>query len=82
MKAVYHLSDEALKIINTPAMRRELMDILGVTEFTVARYIQKNNPILTTYAVLELINKESGLTIEQMLKEKIKCYGRRHRNET
>lgn len=68
MKAVYRLSDEALKIINTPVMRRKLMDILGVTEFTIARYIQKNNPILTAYAVVELINKESGLTIDQILK--------------
>jgi len=45
MSVSYQLSDEALKIINTPRIRRELMDILEVTEFTIARYIQKNNPI-------------------------------------
>jgi hypothetical protein len=68
MPVSYQLSDEALKIINTPRIRRELMDILEVTEFTIARYIQKNNPILTLYAVIELITKESGLTIDQILK--------------
>lgn len=70
MKGRYRLSNEALKIINTPVMRRKLMDILEVTEFTIDRYIQKNNPILTEYAVIELISNESGLTIKQMLKPK------------
>jgi hypothetical protein len=69
MKGGYQLSREALRKINTPAMRRKLMDILHVTEFTIARYIQKNKSRLTEYAVLELIIQEIGLTIEQILKE-------------
>jgi len=70
MKGGYRLTDEALKIINKPAMRRELMDILEVTEFTIARYIQNNNRMLTDYAVLELISKESGLPMKQLLRAK------------
>jgi len=72
MKGKYQLSREALRKINTPAIRRKLMDMLGVTEFTIARYIQNNNPKLTQYAVIELINQEIGLTIEQMLEERTK----------
>jgi hypothetical protein len=67
MKAVYQLSNETLKKINTPLIRRKLMDVLDVTEFTIARYIQKNSPNLTQYAVLELIKRETGLMFEQML---------------
>ena len=70
MKAVYQLSNETLKAINTPAMRRKLMDVLSVTEFTIARYIQKNSHVLTQYAVLELINQETGLPFEQILEKK------------
>ena len=72
MKGKYQLSSEALRKINTPQIRRKLMDILGVTEFTIARYIQNNKSRLTEYAVLKLISQEIGLTIEQMLKEMVK----------
>jgi hypothetical protein len=39
------LSQKALKAINNPVTRRRLMDVLGCTEFTIARYIQKNEKI-------------------------------------
>jgi hypothetical protein len=67
MTVAHQLSKETLKVINTPSMRRKLMDVLDVTEFTIARYIQKNSLVLTQYAVLELIKQETGLTFEQML---------------
>ena len=41
------LSETALKAINTPTVRRQLMDVLGCTEFTISRYIQKNSDNLT-----------------------------------
>jgi hypothetical protein len=68
MKGTYQLSSEPLRKINTPEMRRKLMDLLDVLEFTIARYLQNSNSILTEYAVLELINQETGFTFEQMLK--------------
>jgi hypothetical protein len=66
----YQLTKEARRKINRPDIRRKLMDLTGKTEFTIARYIQKNNGALTKYEVLELIANETGLTIEQMLEEK------------
>ena len=61
------LSQEALKAINNPAARRKLMDALDLTEFTVARYIQKNNENLTKEASLEVIRQCSGLPDNKIL---------------
>jgi len=52
---IMKLSQTALKAINNPATRRRLMDVLGCTEFTIARYIQKNSDNLTKAAALKVI---------------------------
>lgn len=58
---------KALKAINTPLTRRRLMDALGCTEFTIARYIQKNSDNLTKAAAMEIIREASGLTDDEIL---------------
>ena len=63
------LSQKALKAINTPAIRRLLMDVLGSTEFTIARYIQKNSDNLTKAAALQVIKKATGLTDAEILEQ-------------
>jgi len=49
------LTKKALQAINNPVARRLLMEALKVTEFTIARYIQKNNENLTKAAALSVI---------------------------
>lgn len=61
------LSQKALKAINTPAGRRRLMDTLGCTEFTIARYIQKNSDNLTKAAALQVIRELTGLSDDEIL---------------
>jgi hypothetical protein len=61
------LSQKALKAINNPATRRRLMDVLGCTEFTIARYIQKNSDNLTKAAALKVIREATGLPDEEIL---------------
>lgn len=61
------LSQKALKAINNPVTRRRLMDALGCTEFTIARYIQKNSDNLTKAAAMQVIREVSGLTDEEIL---------------
>lgn len=61
------LTQKALKAINTPLTRRRLMDALGCTEFTIARYIQKNSDNLTKAAAMEIIREVSGLTDNEIL---------------
>jgi transcriptional antiterminator len=61
------LSQKALKSINTPVTRRRLMDALGCTEFTIARYIQKNSDNLTKAAALQVIREVTGLVDEEIL---------------
>jgi transcriptional antiterminator len=61
------LTQKALKAINTPLTRRRLMDALGCTEFTIARYIQKNSDNLTKAAAMEIIREVSGLTDDEIL---------------
>ena len=61
------LSQKALKAINNPATRRRLMDVLGCTEFTIARYIQKNSDNLTKAAAMQVIREVSGLTDAEIL---------------
>ena len=63
------LSQKALKVINTSGIRRLLMDVLGCTEFTIARYIQKNSDNLTKAAALQVIRKATGLTDSEILEE-------------
>lgn len=55
------LTQQALKAINNPTTRRRLMDVLGCTEFTIARYIQKNSDNLTKAAAMEVIREATGL---------------------
>ena len=67
--AFMKLSQKALKAINNPVTRRRLMDVLGCTEFTIARYIQKNNDNLTKAAAMQVIKEETGLTDKEILEE-------------
>jgi hypothetical protein len=61
------LTQKALKAINTPLTRRRLMDALGCTEFTIARYIQNNSDNLTKAAAMEIIRETTGLTDNEIL---------------
>ncbi|WP_207514999.1 hypothetical protein [Longitalea luteola] len=61
------LSPKALNAINNPITRRRLMDVLGCTEFTIARYIQKNSDNLTKAAALRIIREVTGLPDEEIL---------------
>jgi hypothetical protein len=61
------LTQKALKAINTPTTRRRLMDVLGCTEFTIARYIQKNSDNLTKAAALQVIREDTGLADSEIL---------------
>ncbi|MBO9203112.1 MULTISPECIES: hypothetical protein [Niastella] len=61
------LSQEALKAINNPVTRRRLMDVLGCTEFTISRYIQKNSDNLTKAAAMVVIREVTGLSDDEML---------------
>lgn len=63
------LSQKALKAINNPATRRRLMDALGCTEFTIARYIQKNSDNLTKAAALQVIREATSLPDSEILEE-------------
>ena len=63
------LSNKALKAINTPAIRRRLMDTLDCTEFTIARYIQKNSDNLTKAAALQIIREVTGLSDAEILEQ-------------
>jgi transcriptional antiterminator len=61
------LTQKALKAINNPVTRRRLMDVLGCTEFTIARYIQKNSDNLTKAAAMQVIREVSDLNDEEIL---------------
>jgi hypothetical protein len=61
------LSPKALKAINNPVTRRRLMDVLGCTEFTIARYIQKNSDNLTKAAAMQVIRDVTGLADSEIL---------------
>ncbi|OQP52809.1 hypothetical protein A4H97_24215 [Niastella yeongjuensis] len=63
------LKQEVLKTINTPQTRRRLMDALGCTEFTIARYIQRKSDNLTKAAALKVIRKVTGLPDNEILEE-------------
>jgi hypothetical protein len=65
------LSQQALTAINNPATRRRLMDVLSCTEFTIARYIQKNSDNLTKAAAMRVIRETTGLTDNEILVEEI-----------
>ena len=61
------LTQKALKAINNPTTRRRLMDVLGCTEFTIARYIQKNSDNLTKASALQVIREETGFADSEIL---------------
>ena len=61
------LSQKALKAINNPVTRRRLMAVLGGTEFTIARYIQKNSDNLTKAAALQVIREVTGMPDHEIL---------------
>lgn len=64
------LTKEALNAINTPAIRRRLMEVLGdVAESTIYRYISINDDNLTKAAAMKVIREETGLTDEEILEE-------------
>ena len=61
------LSQKALKAINNPATRRRLMNVFSCTEFTIARYIQKNSDNLTKAASMQVIREVTGLADSEIL---------------
>lgn len=61
------LKKEVLQVINTPQTRRRLMDVLGCTEFTIARYIQRNSDNLTKAAAMQVIRQVTGLSDAEIL---------------
>lgn len=63
------LTQKALKAINTPVTRRRLMDVLGCTEFTISRYIQKNSDNLTKAAAMQVIREVTGFEDKDILEE-------------
>lgn len=63
------LSHQALKAINNPETRRRLMDVLGCTEFTISRYIQKNSDNLTKAAAMAVIREVTGLPDNEILED-------------
>jgi len=63
------LSQKALKAINNPITRRRLMDVLDCTEFTIARYIQKNSDNLTKAAAMQVIREVTGLSDQEILEQ-------------
>ena len=63
------LSQKALKAINNPPTRRLLMDALGCTEFTIARYIQKNSDNLTKAGAMQVIRQATGLPDDKILEK-------------
>jgi predicted DNA-binding transcriptional regulator AlpA len=64
------LTKSALTEINTPAIRRRLMEALGdVAESTIYRYINANDDNLTKAAALKVIREETGLTDAEILEE-------------
>jgi hypothetical protein len=64
------LTKLALTEINTPAIRRKLMEVLGdVAESTIYRYINKNDDTLTKAAALKVIREETGLSDAEILEE-------------
>ena len=63
----YKITEVALKKINTPVIRRMLTDVLGVTEFTIARYIQKkDSENLLKKPALDVIMLATELTEEEI----------------
>lgn len=66
------LTQKALKAINNPTTRRRLMEVLGVTEFTISRYIQKNSDNLTKAAAMQVIRGVTGLPDEEILESPTK----------
>jgi hypothetical protein len=65
------LSQKVLQAINNPATRRRLMDVLDCTEFTIARYIQKNSDNLTKAAAMQVIREVTGLTDSDILDKEV-----------
>lgn len=66
------LTKTALDAINTPAIRRKLMEALGdVAESTIYRYIARNDDTLTKAAALKVIREETGLTDREILEEEV-----------
>jgi hypothetical protein len=71
MEKNYQLTKFALEEINVPAVRFRLMIVLGMTEFSVARWIQKNDPNLTRWAVLVVILEITGVSLHTLVEETV-----------
>lgn len=65
------ISQEVLSKINTKTTRSKLALALDVTEQSIVTYISKNHPNLTRYPALQVIQNETGLTLEQILEPKL-----------
>jgi hypothetical protein len=69
MEKNYRLTEFAREQINVPAVRFRLMIVLGMTEFSVARWIQRNDPNLTRWAVLMVILEVTGVSLQSIVEE-------------
>jgi hypothetical protein len=69
MEKNYRLTKFALEQINVPAVRFRLITVLGMTEFSVARWIQRNDPNLTRWAVLMVILEVTGVSLQSIVEE-------------
>lgn len=65
------LTKAALTTINTPDIRRKLMEVLRCGESTIYRYIRKNDENLTLAAVLKVIREETGLSDTDILEDEV-----------
>ncbi|REJ83152.1 MAG: hypothetical protein DWQ44_00090 [Bacteroidetes bacterium] len=68
-----NLSTRALKIISSPEhlhLRNRLALELGVSAYTIGRYINSNTWQLTTADALRIIREETGLSDSELLGNK------------
>lgn len=61
------LTNEALEKINQPTIRMKIALALGVTEQSVIKAIKVNSDVLTKFAAMKVIKKETGLTESQII---------------
>ena len=64
------ITSKAIKVINTPTVRRELSGLLQCTEQTIIRYIRKNeaNGPLTAVGVVRKVTELTRLPEKEILK--------------
>lgn len=63
------LTKKALEAINNKRIRPHIMLALKCSEATLYRYLSNNDDNLTKAAALEVIERETGLTREEILED-------------